>query len=328
MLAQASFIIYTVKDRWLRLFTKSQLEGFTENANTIFIYLYSLPENTGDVRLIIRGRNSGDSWEETYRLPEDLKPGARVFIPVVFTKEESEILVYSSADTRLEMSLMRSDVLSNSLEVLPVIVSYSEGEIEMVTEIVIVDPNDNTRKAMFDSLIPVPIFMDTYKHGVHMGRAFATCSVDTTMALNETLVIAFKTPTGNCWFHSVAAYSCKAAGHLNILEAPTWDALSGSQLPVHNRNRNSSYLSTILENQSDPIGFIASQNAILNPDNLAGGTAIRSDYVFADKKMGGGDRQEIEFMLKADTAYAIRFTADIGTNAAQIRMIWFEHTNM
>lgn len=162
---------------------------------------------------------------------------------------------------------------------------------------------------------------------VHRGLAYLATTVDTSMNLNDTLVLAFKTPTPTTSLvpHLALFYSAKAAGHIDILEGPTWTAGTGSQNPIINRNRNLQVSSSLLEDTSG--SFLATGNMILNPTITDAGTAIRTLYEFAAKHSGTGtlgtlDQEEI--VLDYGNTYAIRFTADLGSNAAWMQLIWYE----
>jgi len=194
----------------------------------------------------------------------------------------------------------------------------------LIRQVTIQDPTDSTRLAELDNLGKWMVSIDESHHEIHEGDSFTANSADTSMALSDTLILAFKTPDTTKWVHLIASYTSKAAGHVDIFEGPTWDASSGSQLPVYNSERNSSNTTAVLEDTTGV--FTDTNNIVLNPTTFAGGTAIRTLYVFAAKSSGGGERNTEEIILKQGTTYGICFTADAGSNAADVHLTWYEHT--
>lgn len=164
-------------------------------------------------------------------------------------------------------------------------------------------------------------------HEVHAGDSYISDVVDTSMGDGDTLVLAFKTPNTTKWAHMVVSGWCKTAGHVDIIEAPTWTTGTGSQNPIYNRDRNSSNTSVLLEDTTGT--FTASSNMVLNPTGESGGTVIHDFYMGTDKKTGGEIPRGIaEFILKQNTAYIIKLTADAASSAGQIILNWYEHTNL
>ncbi len=67
---------------------------------------------------------------------------------------------------------------------------------------------------------------------------------------------------------------------------------------------------------------------ILNPTGFAIGTAIDEVYTFGEKeKVQAGGRGTKEWMLEQNTQYAVRLTSDVSSNAGQIILDWYEHTD-
>jgi hypothetical protein len=164
-------------------------------------------------------------------------------------------------------------------------------------------------------------------HEIHEGDAFITDAVDESMANTDTLILAFRTPpTDSPRIHMVMSFAAKAAGHLDFIEGPTWTNQTGSQNPIYNRARFSSNTSDLREDQSSAT-FQATGNVILNPTGLAGGTVLESFYTWSDKKSTTQQRGQAEFVLNTDVQYVVRFTADEATNAGQIILDWYEHTD-
>lgn len=194
--------------------------------------------------------------------------------------------------------------------------------------VLIQDPNDSERVASFDTMFKTLLFLDVPHFEVHEGHAFISDAVDTSMADTATLILAFKTPAGTKRAHMVIEFTTLVGGHLDIIEGPTWDNQSGTKNPIYNRFREAAMTSSVLlEDQAQP-GFVASDNVILNPTNVAGGTVLHDLYGFGKKEKFPSDSRDVsEWILKPDTQYAIRFTADGGSNKGQVILNWYEHTD-
>lgn len=165
-------------------------------------------------------------------------------------------------------------------------------------------------------------------HEIHSGSAFFSTAEDTSMADSETLALAFKTANTTERAHMLIAWSTKAGGLIELLEGPTWTTSTGSQEPIYNRKRLTSMHSSML--LEDTAGsFSATDNLVLNPTALAGGTAIWEERAWSatGQAQASAGRDVAEWVLKPDTQYAVRFTAAGGTNAGAIALHWYEHTD-
>lgn len=191
----------------------------------------------------------------------------------------------------------------------------------------LVDPHDNSRLQEFDNMFKIPIGITVAHHEIHEGNSFVSDIVDEDMADNETLSLSFKTSNAAKIIHMIVETSFKGAGHVEIDEGGTWDVGSGTQNPIYNRERNSTTISTLLENTtSGP--FIANNAVVLNASSYNAGTIIHDFYVFGEKKLGGELRDVEELVLKKNQTYLIIATADAGTNGSQITLNWYEHANV
>uniref|UniRef100_A0A6M3J5Y7 Uncharacterized protein n=1 Tax=viral metagenome TaxID=1070528 RepID=A0A6M3J5Y7_9ZZZZ len=188
-----------------------------------------------------------------------------------------------------------------------------------------IDPSDFSRHAGFDSLFKVPVTIDVGHHEIHDGDSFHVAVVDTVMADTETLIVAFKTPSGAKLSHMVFGWSIKAAGHVDLVEGPTWTTNTGTVIVPRNRLRSGG-TSTLTEDKTATPAYTAG-GVLLNPTGLAGGTTITLGYGFASKTAGNQGSHDTEWVLKAATAYAIVLTADANSNGGFIELDWYEHTS-
>jgi len=195
-----------------------------------------------------------------------------------------------------------------------------------IREFELLDPDDNNRKQKFDSLFQAIYTMPVEHHEIHDAHSFMTGYADITLGLNATIIFAFKTPAGSKLLHMVVGFETLVKAHVDIIEAPGWSASTGSQNPVYNRNREDAGSSVILENTTG--SFIASDNVILDPSSFTGGTIIDTLYAFGVKNKSSGSNRGIdEIVLAANTNYGVRLTSDDGSNAAHLKLSWYEHTN-
>jgi len=171
------------------------------------------------------------------------------------------------------------------------------------------------------------ITIDYAHHEAHEGDAFETSAVDESMGDGDTIVLAFKTMSAPKRVHVIIEFATAAGGHVDIIEGPTWDNQSGTLNPIYNRKREASMGSSGLLEDQGQASFIVSDNVILDPTTFAGGTAVHTHYIFGATKTPASARGVHEWLLKPDTQYGIRLTADGVTNGGQIIITWYEHSD-
>ena len=208
---------------------------------------------------------------------------------------------------------------------IPVSYEEADGETQAVTPSLpmpIVAAGDS-RDDISDALIVV----DYAHHEAHEGDAFETSAVDESMGDGDTVILAFKTMSAPKRMHMIMEFATLVGGHIDIIEGPTWDNQTGTLNPIYNRKREAEMGSSgVLEDQGQA-SFIASDNMILDPTTFAGGTAIHTHFVFGARGSPASARGVHEWLLKPDTQYGIRLTADGAANAAHMRVEWYEHSD-
>ena len=191
-----------------------------------------------------------------------------------------------------------------------------------------VDPNDSTRRGEFDNLFQVPVIQTIGHHEIHEEDTFTCGATDTSMVDSEVIMIAFKSGSGTKRMHLLYDFASKAGGHIDLYKNSTWDAETGTLLPIYNSfQKPTTKASTVLENQAQA-GFVASGNMILNPNNVVLGQKVMpSDYAFGAVKSPAGSRAENERIIQVDTQHVACYTADGNSNAGQLHLEWYEHTD-
>ncbi len=184
---------------------------------------------------------------------------------------------------------------------------------------------------LIDGMTGATAIIPTSHLHVHEGGSFVFDYVDEALADNATIVLAFKTPTGTKRVHFFPEFTTLVGGDMQVYEDTFWTGGTGSAQSVINRKREDSMdASIILENVSSASAFIANGKIIVNPTGHDGSaaTVIRRLYGWGKKEKFNADgRDENELLLNPDTTYAVVFTAEGGSNKAQLVLNWYEHTD-
>lgn len=163
---------------------------------------------------------------------------------------------------------------------------------------------------------------------IHEGNSFVVSVADASMADNDEMNVAFKTPTTTKYINMTVEWATKAGGEIFIIEAPTWTNQSGSSLAITNRNRNSSKTSGIKHDLTDTVFATGSKisndvTTILTTNAMT----VDQDYMFGSQNKGAAaKRGSAELILKANTQYVIKLIASAGSNAGFLKLSWYEHT--
>jgi hypothetical protein len=174
------------------------------------------------------------------------------------------------------------------------------------------------------------VSMIDYQHAkIHDGRSFICSYTQTVSDTNDKSIIAFKTGTGRLC-HMVMAASATAAATAYVLEAPTIADNAGTGVvTVYNRYRDSTNTSEIIDTYTNPDtagrAFYFSET---DQGDVTGGTTIASipiGAVAGPFPVGGRERAQQEYILKANTLYA--FVVNSSTDDDNIHWIeldWYE----
>lgn len=168
--------------------------------------------------------------------------------------------------------------------------------------------------------------IDFEHHKIHEGDTYQVFLTDDTMADNDEINFAFKTPAATTkYLHMVITWAVKAGGTLDIKEAATWTAQSGTIFVPINVNRTSDNSSSITGNETTT-AFTANEVAYNVTTILTtNATTIENQGIFGTAAKGGGNRGTLEIILKAATKYVVILTADGASNAGHLHLRWYEH---
>ena len=161
------------------------------------------------------------------------------------------------------------------------------------------------------------IVIELEHHEIHEGKSYSVCISDASAA---SLSVSFRTPETQ-EIHIVISYGTESASHLEIIEGTAITATTGTEEDIHNRDRNSTNVSTLLQNKS---GAFVADSKVLIDATTAGGTVIAKHYNWVDKKVGAERRGIAERILKFDTQYEILLTSDDGAKGLHIDLNWYE----
>ena len=151
------------------------------------------------------------------------------------------------------------------------------------------------------------------EHEAHEGDAYKADAVLAAITSGEYFAIGFTTPTAAAGrIHLTFGFIAEAKAHIQLLEGPTNTPASGAPLTAFNRERASGKTTEVTNLRSyDNVGVV-------------GGTVIHDLYAFSDKRQTVADRDEEEWMLVPETAYAVKLLAD-ANGGGQILAAWSEH---
>lgn len=161
--------------------------------------------------------------------------------------------------------------------------------------------------------------IDYAHHEIHDGSSFIYNDYDEDVDTASPKRYRITTPNTAAWAHLVMEVTANAAGTLIFYEDPSINA-AGSAGTVYNLNRNSSTANTTL------VKYDTTTQA---PNN--DGTVLWQDYIGTTGKpnssFGGSATTRVEFILKQNEDYILKFTPDADNTKLWVRFIWYEHTN-
>lgn len=172
-------------------------------------------------------------------------------------------------------------------------------------------------------------------HEIHSGSSFhAEYSLTTANSDDDVTGLLFKTPNTTKYIHMIITVSCSGAAEAILNEAPTLaDSGDGTDLAVYNRNRNSTKTSTLQSLEDTPtVGSITRYNeAEYTAIGISAGTELEHLFLAAGtgpKPLGGTSRGSQEWVLKANTVYAVYLqNTGASANTHYIGLDWYEHTD-
>jgi len=181
----------------------------------------------------------------------------------------------------------------------------------------------NAAHAIIDPSSQAAIQIDGPHYEVHRGAAFVgyTYSLDLDSA---TISVSFKTPDSAVLLHVVPVASADKVSLFQVLEAPTITAGTGTDVVAYNRRRTNTFTSSILSLATTPV----------KGSYTTGATVTNTGTILYAEVIGGGrgnfgstsaSRGTAEWILKPNTVYCFRITAQADNTAADIEVDWYGH---
>lgn len=199
---------------------------------------------------------------------------------------------------------------------------------EIIGAVRMVDPNDDTRFAEFDSSFKVPIYITAPHHEKHEGDSYCTgASVDS--GTQASLNIAFKVPIGEKKNHMLVEWYSESKAHFDVYEGRQWSTGTGTLINIMNDERNSANTSQLLQDKSATPSFTVTNQVLKDVTGATLGNRIRPTRYTWDRFTVGGSqvRGTSEFILKNNETITFELTSDDGNKGMGIILRFYEHTD-
>lgn len=155
-------------------------------------------------------------------------------------------------------------------------------------------------------------YIDVVHNEIHESAHY-TISYSATKNAGQNLDMLLTTPNDTKQYHFVAEVSANLSGVYYIYEAPT-NVSGGTGLTVYNNNRLSSNTTACVVTHT--------------PTVVDAGSTIIYQVVIGNSapsnRSGGNTFARNEFILKNNTKYFIRFTADSNSTIITHTLTWYE----
>ena len=165
--------------------------------------------------------------------------------------------------------------------------------------------------------------INVFHYVVHLGLAF---TADTSGDINGTNInISFKTPAATKQIHFLYRADAAASADFHIYEGGNMSiAADGADVAPINRNRLGTPTASVMEGAADG-SYTANLVQVGGTVTVGTATTLRHTHFGSGRKAGGAGEAFWEFVLKAETIYAVILTdTSGGANLANLEVSWFE----
>lgn len=184
----------------------------------------------------------------------------------------------------------------------------------------IVQSNGENHYIKADNSTQALMTIDYAHHEIHAGSHFKAGYQDVSMATGDTISLVVVTPNSTKYAHWTLTAQSTGEVNIQVFEGAT-PSDSGTAVTVWNRNRNSSTANTTLVGHTPTIGHpIATTRGTKMVEKWIGSTGFK-------EAIGGEQRGDSEFILKANTKYLILCIAVSNGIKGSIGCDWYEHTD-
>ena len=180
------------------------------------------------------------------------------------------------------------------------------------------------RTASLDGMSDALQVIDYAHHEIHGGSSF---HVQNYTASGTSISISFATPAGTKRAHMIFSFASESKAHLTIAEGATWTTNTGTVVVPTNQLRAAAPGASVLLEDKTSTPAWAANGVLTDATAVAAGTALRTVYVWGDKKVGGGGQHDAEIILKPDETYTMTLSSDDGAKGLVLHLDWYEHTD-
>lgn len=183
--------------------------------------------------------------------------------------------------------------------------------------------NGHKVKLRVDKITGIPVAITTDDYCLNQGICYKFFMGKSGMAKNDFLAICFKTPAIGYYIRiQNFEWGTLNAGEIHLIRGATWDGGTGTLKNLLQRNELFEANSMLLQNESG--SFVNTNQLLINPTNITGGTMIDFDSTII-KKSGEPIPVREAIPLKQDTTYIFKIIANASDNDAKLRFLWEEH---
>ncbi len=159
-------------------------------------------------------------------------------------------------------------------------------------------------------------------HEIHSGSMYSVSVVDVDLDGGDTMSLTFKVPDTTKEIHIVVHASNSSKSIFKILEGPTVDTTTGTELTIYNRNGQSSNESILMHPNLLDTSIIVQNIGITDS-----GTVLDPIIIGTGKNKGSGEtRGSLERICTQNTIYTFIIIGISDNGGASLEIVWYEHT--
>ena len=155
--------------------------------------------------------------------------------------------------------------------------------------------------------------IDVVHEHIHEGKSFIATDYDADTDIVGPKYWSFITPDTNKHIHFIFEVFANAAGVLEFYEGPTINA-AGTTLASYNMNRNI----------TDAAGMVVKYDTTTTADGTKLWVARLGTVGSVFVTTSGGTGTRMEFVLKRNTTYILKFTTIADNNILWANFVWYE----
>jgi hypothetical protein len=163
-----------------------------------------------------------------------------------------------------------------------------------------------------DRLSGAVVMIDYSHHEIHDGNHYKAGFMDVTMDTNDVIDLLFVTPDTATHAHWALTAQSTGVATVELYEGTT--ATGGTAVTIWNRDRNSAKTAGVTVFHTPTVTDAGTKMST----RWIGGTGFRTD-------VSGEHRGDSEFILKQNTKYLVRATANTDSIKVAIGGDWYEH---